>query len=115
MLHDPFHRSAAEGEHGDTGLYWRDSRNGPALIETFHAIAAAAKRARGSSWTTSSAKIRAGLKTCSSDWPAFILSVQVTCDAKELQRRESCARTARRTGSTPNVRRVPSMCRSPAR
>ena len=26
-----------------------------------------------------------------------------------------CARIARRTGSTPNVRRVPSMCRSPAR
>ena len=27
--------------------------------------------ARGSSWTTSSAKIRAGLKTCLSDWLAF--------------------------------------------
>ena len=62
------------------------------------------KRARGSSWTTSSAKIRAGLKTCSSNWQAFpscpcrSLATPRNCSAAS-----PCARTARRTGSTPNV------------
>ena len=50
------------------------------------------KRARGSSWTTSSAKIRAGLKTC---------------DAKELQRRESL-----RTDRTPDWKHAERQARS---
>lgn len=48
------------------------------------------------------------MKTCSSDWPAFpSWSVQVTCDAKELQRRESL-----RTDRTPDWKHAERQARS---
>ena len=74
------------------------------------------RRARGSSRITSSEKIRAGSTICSDGWRAFpSCPYRSLATPKNCSAASPCARTARRTGSTPNVRRVPSMCRSPAR